>query len=79
MRQTISLRIKIELTGLSDLEPPSYELEDTIVVPEGARLLIMMADETIVTLFSAERSKSELCRHTARNWDEYHFIIRDRG
>jgi hypothetical protein len=50
----ISLRIKIELTGLSDLEPPSYELEDTIVVPEGARLLIMMADETIVTLFSAE-------------------------
>lgn len=53
----ISLRIKIKLTGLSDLEPPTYELEDTIVVPEGARLLVMMADETIVTLYSAREER----------------------
>jgi len=53
----ISLRIKIELKGLSDLAPPTYELEDTIVVPEGARLLVMMADETIVTLYSASEER----------------------
>ena len=32
--------------------PPEYELLDAIVIPEGARLLVMMADETVVTLFS---------------------------
>lgn len=53
----ISLRVKIELKGFSDLEPPFYELEDRIVVPEGARLLVMMADETIVTLYSAREER----------------------
>lgn len=34
----------------SGYRPRAYELEDVIVVPEGARLLVLMADDTVVEL-----------------------------
>ena len=46
------LAVRIGLSSYSKRMPPEYELLDTIVIPEGARLLVMMADETVGTLFS---------------------------
>jgi hypothetical protein len=46
------LVIRIGLSKYSKRRPPDYELQDAIVIPEGARLLAMMADETVVVLYS---------------------------
>ena len=47
-----NLVIRIGLSSYSKRRPPEYELLDTIVIPEGARLMVMMADESVLVLFS---------------------------
>jgi hypothetical protein len=54
---SIYLAVRIGLSSYSKSRPPKYELQDAIVVPEGARLLAMMADESVVVLFSAHEVK----------------------
>jgi len=51
------LGIRIGLSSYSKRRPPDYELMDTVVIPEGARLMVMMADETVVTLFAKEEMR----------------------
>ena len=47
-----NLVIRIGLSSYSKRMPPDYELQDTVVIPEGARLMVMMADESVLVLFS---------------------------
>jgi len=49
------LIVKISAMKFSDTEPRAYELEDLIVVSEGASLMVMMKDESVVELFSSQR------------------------
>jgi len=51
------LGVRIGLSSYSKRRPPDYELMDTVVIPEGARLLAMMADETVVTLFAKKEMR----------------------
>ena len=44
------LQVQLADYKSSKYKPRAYELKDVIVVPEGARLAVMMADETIVVL-----------------------------
>lgn len=48
----IILLVNFQLVSESRLAPAKYLLKDTIVAPEGSRLLVMMADESIVELLS---------------------------
>jgi len=47
-----NLVLRIGLSSYSKRMPPEYELLDAIVIPEGARLLVMMADESVLVLFT---------------------------
>jgi len=46
-----NLVIRIDLSRYSKRRPPDYELQDAIVIPEGARLMVMMADESVLVLY----------------------------
>lgn len=50
----LQLWVQLDYTRRTELGPSDYELLDTVVVLEGAPLLIMMADEAIVTLHAIE-------------------------
>jgi hypothetical protein len=47
-----ALQVRFYLTDYVDRRPPKYELRNTLVIPKESRLLIMMADGSIVTLHS---------------------------
>ena len=51
------LAIRVGLSSYSKRRPPDYELIDAVVIPEGARLMVMMADKTVVTLFAKEEMR----------------------
>ncbi len=46
------LWIKLDYTTRTKTDPSEYELEDTIVVLEGAPLYVLMADESVVKLLA---------------------------
>ena len=48
------LQLGIMFTSLVNRMPPPYELKNAIVIPKGSRLLVMMADGSIVTLLSKD-------------------------
>ncbi len=48
----IILQVKFQLVSESRLAPAKFLLKDTVVAPKGSRLLVMMADESIVKLYS---------------------------
>jgi len=53
------LGVRISAYKYSKYRPRDYELENLIVVPDGARLLVMMDDESIVEL---QASRGEIAR-----------------
>lgn len=53
------LSVRISAYKYSKYRPREYELENLIVVPDGARLLVMMDDESIVEL---QASRGETAR-----------------
>lgn len=55
----MNLMLKISLSSYHKRRPLSQELKGVMDIPAGSRLLIMMADETIVTLFSASGIKKD--------------------
>lgn len=59
----------------SSYRPRDYELRDVIVVPEGARLLVLMADDTIVEL-PALREVRANAGYAASNGQETEFEIK---
>ncbi len=54
-----SLRVDITFSKFVNRVPPPYELKNTLVIPKGSRLLVMMTDGTIVTLLSAKRVNND--------------------
>ena len=54
-----ALRVDILLTRYVNRMPPPYQLRNTLVIPKGSRLLVKMADDTIVTLLSANPISSD--------------------
>ncbi len=48
------LKLRIVFTSYVNRMPPPYELRNAIVIPKGSRLLVMMADGSIVTLLSKD-------------------------
>jgi len=47
-----ALQIGLWFTNYVERMPPDYELRNTLVIPKESRLLVMMADGSIVTLHS---------------------------
>lgn len=53
------LSVKISAYKYTNYRPRDYQLEDIIVVPEGARLRVLMADGTIVDLHNSRPESAE--------------------
>lgn len=59
----------------SSYQPRAYELEDVIVVPEGARLLVLMADDTVVELPALYEVRAD-AQYSVAYGDEPEFAIK---
>lgn len=53
------LSVKISAHKYTNYRPRDYQLEDIIVVPEGARLRVLMADGTIIDLHNSRPESAE--------------------
>jgi hypothetical protein len=54
-----TLRVDLLLTSYVNRMPPKYELRSVIVIPKGSRLMVMMADGSVVTLLSVKAINSD--------------------
>jgi len=54
-----ALQIQLWFTNYVERMPPKYELQNALVIPKESKLLIMMADGSIVTLRSINPVKSD--------------------
>ena len=63
-----ALQIGLWFTNYVERTPPDYELRNTLVIHKGSRLLVMMADGSIVTLNSVNpiNANSKATRTTGR-------------
>lgn len=63
-----ALQIGLWFTNYVERMPPDYELRNTLVIPKESRLLVMMADDSIVTLHSVNpvNAGSRATRTTGR-------------
>jgi hypothetical protein len=63
-----ALQIGLWFTNYVERMPPDYELRNTLVVPKESRLLVMMADGSVVTLHSVNpiNANSKATRTTGR-------------
>jgi len=54
-----ALQIQLWFSNYVERMPPKYELKNALVIPKDSKLLIMMADGSIVTLHSINPVKSD--------------------
>jgi hypothetical protein len=59
----------------SSYRPRDYELQDVIVIPEGSRLLILMADDTILELPALHEVRAS-AQYSATNKNATEFAIK---